>query len=207
MSIPINSHISALTIGISSAIPADFYEAIGLAGALLYTDIDAEPDLTKLSGASLAIFMVNAQVGIDSNMVALWDACRESQLPRLLMVSGLSEGEIDFDDIVMIANRILDPVVTPFLVLHDESGQPNGLIDIATSQTYDYSKNPTKIATADEDLITLVSEFAVEYQELLEEFGDAGFADGLLFPCIPFISSLGIGITEARRYIDLIPKL
>ena len=46
-----------------------------------------------------------------------------------------------------------------------------------------------------------------EYQEQLEEFGDAGFPDGLLFPCIPFISSLGIGITEARRYIDLIPKL
>ena len=207
MSIPINSHISALTIGISSVIPAAFYEAIGLAGALIYTDTDAEPDLTKLSGASLAIFMVNAQVGIDSNMVALWDACRESQLPRLLMVSGLSEGEIDFDDIVMIANRILDPVVTPFLVLHDESGQPNGLIDIATSQTYDYSKNPAKIATADEDLVTLVSEFAVEYQELLEEFGDAGFADGLLFPCIAFIPSLGIGITEARRYINLIPKL
>ena len=43
MSIPINSHISALTIGISSAIPAAFYEAIGLAGALIYTDTDAEP--------------------------------------------------------------------------------------------------------------------------------------------------------------------
>lgn len=168
---------------------------------------EVEPDLAKLSGKSIALFLISAQIGIPPNLVAYWDCARELQLPRLILVSGLTDGEIDFDDIVMIANRILDPVVTPFLVLHAENGRPNGLINIATSQTYNYSTAPTTITAADPDLITLVSEFAAEYREQLEEFGEAGFADGLLFPCIPFIPELQIGIAEAQSYITLIPKL
>ncbi len=168
---------------------------------------EVEPDLAKLSGKSIALFLISAQIGIPPNLVAYWDCARELQLPRLILVSGLTDGEIDFDDIVMIANRILDPVVTPFLVLHAENGLPNGLINIATSQTYNYATAPTTITAADPDLITLVSEFAAEYREQLEEFGEAGFADGLLFPCIPFIPELQIGIAEAQSYITLIPKL
>lgn len=205
MSIPINPHISAVTIGISSAIPSDFYSTLGVTGLLIPTE--NEPELSKLSGSSVAIFLVDAQIGIDKNLVTYWDACRELQLPRLILVSNLSDGEIDFDDIVMIANRILDPVITPFLVLHGEDGTPNGLINISTSQTYDYSKTPTEISAADEDLITLVSEFAVEYQDQVAEFGEAGFADGLLFPCIPFIQKLGIGAAETQRYLLTIARL
>lgn len=205
MSIPITPHISAGVIGVSAAIPANFLESLELQGEILLCEV--EPDLAKLSGKSIALFLINAQIGIPPNLVAYWDCARELQLPRLILVAGLTDGEIDFDDIVMIANRILDPVVTPFLVLHAENGRPNGLINIATSQTYNYSTAPTTITAADPDLITLVSEFAAEYREQLEEFGDAGFADGLLFPCIPFIPELQIGIAEAQSYITLIPKL
>ena len=205
MSIPITPHISAGVIGVSAAIPANFLESLELQGEILRCE--ADPDLAKLSGKSIALFLINAQIGIPPNLVAYWDCARELQLPRLILVSGLTDGEIDFDDIVMIANRILDPVVTPFLVLHAENGLPNGLINIATSQTYNYATAPTTITAADPDLITLVSEFAAEYREQLEEFGEAGFADGLLFPCIPFIPALQIGIAEAQSYITLIPKL
>ena len=205
MSIPITPHISAGVIGVSAAIPANFLESLELQGEILLCEV--EPDLAKLSGKSIALFLISAQIGIPPNLVAYWDCARELQLPRLILVSELTDGEIDFDDIVMIANRILDPVVTPFLVLHAENGRPNGLINIATSQTYNYSTAPTTITAADPDLITLVSEFAAEYREQLEEFGEAGFADGLLFPCIPFIPELQIGIAEAQSYITLIPKL
>lgn len=205
MSIPITPHISAGVIGVSAAIPANFLESLELQGEILRCEV--EPDLAKLSGKSIALFLINAQIGIPPNLVAYWDCARELQLPRLILVAGLTDGEIDFDDIVMIANRILDPVVTPFLVLHAENGRPNGLINIASSQTYNYATVPTTITAADPDLITLVSEFAAEYREQLEEFGDAGFADGLLFPCIPFIPELQIGIAEAQSYITLIPKL
>ncbi|CAB4677370.1 unannotated protein [freshwater metagenome] len=205
MSIPITPHISAGVIGVSAAIPANFLESLALQGEILLCEV--EPDLAKLSGKSIALFLLSAQIGIPPNFVAYWDCARELPLPRLILVSGLTDGEIDFDDIVMIANRILDPVVTPFLVLHAENGRPNGLINIATSQTYNYSTAPTTITAADPDLITLVSEFAAEYREQLEEFGEAGFADGLLFPCIPFIPELQIGIAEAQSYITLIPKL
>lgn len=205
MSIPITPHISAGVIGVSAAIPANFLESLELQGEILRCEV--EPDLAKLSGKSIALFLINAQIGIPPNLVAYWDCARELQLPRLILVAGLTDGEIDFDDIVMIANRILDPVVTPFLVLHAENGRPNGLINIATSQTFNYSTAPITITAADPDLITLVSEFAAEYREQLEEFGEAGFADGLLFPCIPFIPELQIGIAEAQSYITLIPKL
>lgn len=205
MSIPINPHISVVTIGISSAIPIDFYRAIQVAGTQISTE--AEVSLSKISGASLAIFIIDAQIGIDKNLVDYWDECRARQLPRLILVAGLSEGEIDFDDIVLIANRILDPVITPYLVLHGEDGKPNGVINIETSQTYDYSQKPPKVEMAGADLRNLVSEFAVEYLEQLEEFGSAGFIDGLIFPCIPYIPALGIGLNEARSYIELIPKL
>jgi translation elongation factor EF-G len=82
--------------------------------------------------------IVNAKTGVSPAMIDLWAHIAERQIPRLVIVNGLELSEIDFDDIVLILNRVLENVITPYLVLHDELGEPTGLISLADGIIHDY---------------------------------------------------------------------
>ena len=157
------------------------------------------------SEIDVAIFHVRAQVGISAGFISAWNELSERHIPRLVIVTDL-DGEVDFDDIVLIINRVADPVVTPYLVLHDETGNASGLIELETHLVADYSVNPVRRYLADDDLITLVSEFRAEYLENAHEFGDGAFENALLFPAIPCDLTKGFGVDESKKYLDLIPR-
>ncbi len=163
--------------------------------------------ISHLGGFAGAVFLLSAKTGIDSATISLWDQARERQLPRILAINGLLMSEIDFDDIVLIANRVLDPVITPFLVLHDDLGAPVGLIELATLEVRDYSGLEPERNFADAELQELVAEFRSEYLVQIEEFGESAFADGLLFPAIPVIVEKNIGQEEIITYIKQVTTL
>ena len=183
--------LSAL-FGHSSAATPELAHILGVSLAT-----EANPDL------ELAIFAMNAQSGLDQNTIDLWHSFDDFLTPRILLITGLDEGEQDFDDAVLIARRVLDEVVTPYLVLHDDSGKPAGLISLVDSQVIDYEKNENRVA--DEDLVILVSEFKSEYLSQLDAFGADGFENGILFPAIPVILPK-IGVDVVKRYLHLITK-
>lgn len=155
------------------------------------------------SEIEVAIFAINAQTGIDQNTIDLWHSFDDFLTPRILLITGLDEGEQDFDDAVLIARRVLDEVVTPYLVLHDDSGKPAGLISLVDSQVIDYEKNESRVA--DEDLVILVSEFKSEYLSQLDALGADGFENGILFPAIPVILPK-IGVDIVKQYLHRITK-
>jgi translation elongation factor EF-G len=156
---------------------------------------------TAVPESDLAIFAIDPSAGIDQATIALWQSLDEYQVPRLVVVTHLEKLEADFDDAVMIATRVFDQMITPFLVLHDEAGLPAALISLSDLEITDYSTNPKSIKGSDEEHQTLVQEFRDEYLELLADSGDNAFEAGLLFPAIPLWIERGIGVDIVESYI------
>lgn len=151
--------------------------------------------------SDLAIFAIDPSAGIDQVTIDLWQSLDEYQVPRLVVVTHLEKLEADFDDAVMIATRVFDQMITPYLVLHDEAGLPAALISLSDLQITDYSTNPKNIKSSEEDHQILVQEFRDEYLELLADSGENAFEAGLLFPAIPLWIERGIGVDIVKGFI------
>lgn len=157
----------------------------------------------QVSGdADLAIFAIDPSAGIDQLTIDQWTQLDDFQIPRLVAVVGLENLEADFDDAVMIANRVFDHMLTPYLVLHDENGLPIALISLQDLTIADYSQIPPLITPCEPEHETLVQEFREEYMEQIESMGDDAFAAGLVFPAIPLWIQKGIGVDVINRYIQ-----
>ncbi len=154
-----------------------------------------------LSNADAAIFAVSALAGIDANGQARWAQARELYIPSLVVVTDLAASEIDFDDMAAIAGKTLDPVVTPFLVLHDDAGAPAALIDLDTLKNITFAGGVRTISESDPEHKLLVFEFRKEYLEALDAAGEEAFAAALLFPAIPYIPAIGLGAEEIAGYL------
>lgn len=162
---------------------------------------NAQVSQTAVPESDLAIFAIDPSAGIDQATIDLWQSLDEFQVPRLVVVTHLEKLESDFDDAVMIATRVFDQMITPYLVLHDDAGLPAALIGLSDLQITDYSTNPKTIKSSDEEHQTLVQEFRDEYLELLADSGDNAFEAGLLFPAIPLWIERGIGVDIVEGFI------
>lgn len=179
----------------------------------VYGHVSSQPKaLAELFGAvhstqpiaesDLAIFGINPAAGIDQETIDLWAALTDFQLPRLVVVNELGGSDSDFDDAVLIANRVFDPLVTPYLVLHDDAGNPTALIDLQTLEIIDYSQTPISRRDSDQEHKDLVADFRAEYLEAVEDAGENAFEAGLLFPAIPVVISKGIGVDVVKSFIE-----
>ena len=162
----------------------------------------AQTSQIAVAESDLAIFTIDPSAGIDQATIDMWQALDEYQVPRLVVVTHLEKLEADFDDAVMIATRVFDQMITPFLVLHDEAGMPAALIGLSDLQIIDYSTTPKTLKNSEEEHQTLVQEFRDEYLELLAASGENAFSAGLLFPAIPLWIERGIGVDIVNEYIQ-----
>jgi len=167
-------------------------------GATLSTVVEPESEL--------AIFVVDPSAGISPETISLWQGLDDFQIPRMVVVTHLENQSADFDDAVMLATRVFDQIVTPYLVLHDDNGEPAALIRLQDLQIIDYSKNPPQVRASDPEHEELVREFREEYFDLTSEMDDGAFAAGILFPAIPINLLKGIGLDIVKSYIDLLPS-
>ena len=162
---------------------------------------------TDASGSEeVALFVINPNTGVDEKTISNWAALDEFQTPRLIVVTNIESGEADFDDAVLLANRLFDQVVTPYLVLHDDSGAPCALISLATEEITDYTTNPSNVIPSDPEHKTLVSEFVDEYKSHMAIMGEGSFAAGLLFPAIPVWIEKNIGVDIVKQYLTEINR-
>lgn len=161
---------------------------------------------SAMSNSDLAIFAINPAAGISQETIELWAALDEFQVPRIVVVNGLDGQEQDFDDAVLIANRVFDQLICPYLVLHSDEGSPVALIRLDDLQIIDYSTNPPTMHESDPEHKELVAEFREEYLHQMEEMEDGAFAAGILFPAIPINLINGIGIDVVEKYIKELPS-
>ena len=158
-----------------------------------------------LEESDVAIFIVSASDGIVRGDSDLWSIARELYIPSIVVITELNPNvELDFEDMSAIAGRILDPVTTPYLVLHDESSAPVALIELESLKIRDYSSGSLEVRDADQEHVELVSEFAEERSEQLEDAGIGGFENGLLYPALPWVPQNRMGEEEIKSYIELV---
>ena len=151
--------------------------------------------------SDLAIFAVNPNSGISPESIAIWESLDDYLMPRLIVVTGLTGDDGDFDDAVMMANRVFEKCVTPYLVLHDDLGAPCALISLADLQITNYQSGISETMASADEHKTLVSEFRDEYLLAIDQMGPDAFAAGLLFPAIPIDFKTGLGISEVESYL------
>lgn len=192
------SHSSDLTISVYGHSSANPESVATLFGGKQVLEADGSEDV--------AIFVINPNSGVDEQTIANWGALDDFQTPRLIVVTELESGEADFDDAVLLANRLFDQVVTPYLVLHDDLGAPCALISLETQEIIDYSEGLEKTIPSDPEHKTLVSEFVEEYASHLAVMGEGAFAAGLLFPAIPLIINKRIGVEIVKKYLSEINR-
>ena len=164
-------------------------------------------DLSTYSGQTqIFALLVDARSGISKEMINVWQYFQERQFPRLMIVQGIEFSESDFDDIVLIGNRVLEQFATPYLVLHDDLGVPTALISLEDNLVHDYSGKELNKFSADMDLVDLVSDFQEEYLQIYKEMGDDGFFQGIFAIAIPIGSTKPFGIAELNSIIESLAK-
>ncbi|MEY3715979.1 MAG: hypothetical protein RL155_854 [Actinomycetota bacterium] len=201
-------HSSSHPEEVAQALHIEVAQALHIANSTI-VELDQKVDISgEVSQADLFILVISAKTGVSSEMTSTWNYVAERQVPRIVIVNGLEMSEIDFDDIVLIANRVLEPVITPYLVLHDEVGEPVGLISLTDNTVRDYSTNRVNIYDADDELQSLVTDFQKELEESTIEFDSDAFQAGLIVPApaLPLVSSRQIGVAEFQSYLTLVTK-
>jgi hypothetical protein len=185
--IHIYGHVSASPQAVASALGGEIGQA---------------PD----SETDLAIFAINPSAGIDPETIAHWSAFDDYQTPRIVVVTGLDGQELDFEDAVMVANRVFDQLVTPYLVLHGDDGNPAALIRLDDLMIVDYTTSPKSLRHCDAEHEELVREFREEYFDQMSEMEDGAFAAGIIFPAIPINLTSGLGVDIVLDYINQLPS-
>jgi hypothetical protein len=164
-------------------------------------------DLSTYSGKTqIFALLVDARSGISNEMIDVWQYFQERQFPRLMIVQGIEFSDSDFDDIVLIGNRVLEQFATPYLVLHDDLGVPTALISLEDNLVHDYSGKELNKFSADIDLVDLVGDFQEEYLQIYKEMGDNGFFQGILAIAIPIGKTKPFGIAELNSIIESLAK-
>jgi hypothetical protein len=155
-----------------------------------------------LADIDCAIFAVNPSAGIDEPTIKKWEEFNEYLTPRIMVALALPGAELDFDDAVLLANRVFEQMVTPFLVLHGDDGAPAALISLEDLSVRNYLHGIAVLSESEPEHRELVADFQQEYRETVEEAGEDAFQAGLLFPAIPINIENQIGIDVLITYLE-----
>lgn len=155
-----------------------------------------------LADIDCAIFAVNPAAGIDEQTIEKWEEFNKYLTPRIMVALALPGAELDFDDAVLLANRVFDQMVTPFLVLHGDDGAPAALISLEDLTVRSYLHGLAVISGSEAEHRELVADFQQEYKDAIEDAGEDAFQAGLLFPAIPINIENKIGIDVLITYLD-----
>ncbi len=165
-----------------------------------HTSQVAEPE------TGVAIFAINPSAGIDAETIAIWETYNDLLVPRIIVVLTMDGASLDFDDAVMLVNRVLDQCVTPYLVLHNDEGNPTALISLLDLKTFDYTTNPATVGDADDELAEMVADFRDEFIEQMHGLDESAFSAGLIFPAIPIGLGNSMGVDVVIKYLALLPS-
>ena len=165
----------------------------------------AQIDDPALITSDVVVIVASAKIGIDPKVVAQWSTFRELYIPTIVAIIDFADGDVDFEDMSAIVGKMLEPVLTPYLVLHADDGAPTAVINLEDQMITDYSGKKSAKLQSDAEHRELILEFKEELHTALTEGGWDQFVQGLIIPAIPLMLENKLGITEIKRFLDLIP--
>ena len=163
-------------------------------------------DKFPTTDAEVVVLLASTKSGIDPEIISQWQSFRESYVPVIIAIVDLENSEVDFEDMSAIVGKMLEPVVTPYLVLHADDGAPTALINLESLQITDYSIGTAVAKESDPEHKDLVKEFSEELLEVLVEGGWEQFVQALIIPAVPLLPEKNLGINEIKRFLNLIPS-
>ena len=158
------------------------------------------------ASVDVLVILASTKSGIEPEIISQWQTFRESYVPVIIAIVDLDNGEVDFEDMSAIVGKMLEPVVTPYLVLHADDGSAAALINLESLKITDYSTSTPLIKDSDPEHKELVKEFAEELTNTLVEGGWEQFVQGLIIPAIPLLPESKLGVDEIKRFLNLIPS-
>ena len=165
----------------------------------------AEIDDPALITAEVVVVVASAKNGIDPKVSKAWNNFRELYIPAIVVVIDFETGDVDFEDMSAIIGKILEPVLTPYLVLHADNGFPSGVINLEDQIITDYSLGKSSQLPSEPEHRELILEFKQELAASLLEGGWDQFVQGLVIPAIPLVLENNLGIAEVKRFLNMIP--
>jgi len=158
-----------------------------------------------LEDSDVAIFCVSALDGFSAGVIENWEKARALYVPSIVAIGDLEKSEIDFEDMSAIVGKTLDPVLTPYLVLHSDEGFPTAVISLETQFITDYTLGLRKEIPSEIEHRELIAEFRAEYFEQMESAGEDAFINALIFPALPIALHLKLGLSEIDEWLRKIP--
>ena len=107
------------------------------------------------------IVILDGDRGLDKATQTLWDAACDSDLPRLVLAPDAHSTRADFDEVVAIVQRVLEPdALIRFLPINGEDTEDYvGLFDLVTNDIRAYSEDGTvSIIAPDHEHLELTNE-------------------------------------------------
>jgi hypothetical protein len=175
-----------------------------IAQLLELQEIEKLPNVDE--SVDVLVILASTKSGIEPEIISQWQTFRESYVPVIIAIVDLDNGEVDFEDMSAIVGKMLEPVVTPYLVLHADDGSAAALINLESLKITDYSTSTPLIKDSDPEHKELVKEFSEELINTLVEGGWEQFVQGLIIPAIPLLPESKLGVDEIKRFLNLIPS-
>src|SRR5579859_3278905 len=110
-----------------------------------------------LRAADAALFVVSASDGVDGATQLLWEECAAVGMPRAVVVTKLDSPRADFDEIVLICQRVFGDGVQPlYLPLLDDHEQVGGVMGLLSQRIYDYTGGSRAESDPDPEHLELI---------------------------------------------------
>lgn len=211
-----------VSIGLSVA-PVEWAgEKINLIDAPGYFDFEGEV-MGALRASEAALFVVDAQSGIEVGTEKYWDYCEKIGLPRIIFVNKIDKENTNFNKLVADLHVDFGKKITPLALPLGEGADFNGIIDVIHKKAYEYngferkeSKIPEirelevdEVYSQLEEVIAMTDDRLMEKYFNGEKFTDeefmcgitTGMLNGTVVPLLVGSSTEGFGVDELMDII------
>lgn len=213
-----------VSIGLSVA-PVEWKDyKINLLDAPGYFDFEGEV-MGALRASEAALFVVDAQAGIEVGTEKYWAYCEKIDLPRIIFVNKIDKENVNFNKLVADLHVEFGKKVTPLTLTIGEGENFEGIIDIIEKKAYKYNGfERTEIEIPEirmlevEEVYNQLEEVvAMTDDSLMEKFFNgekftqeefmkgitAGMLNGTVVPLLAGSATEGFGIDEL---MDIVVK-
>jgi len=134
---------------------------------------------TTIEATDALLMILDGERGLDPASVEVWNRAIDHSIPRHLGAVRAASGRADFDELVAIALRVLEPdVLVRYLPIESEDDESFvGQYDLLTGDIHDCTNGRPDIRHGDPEHVALTAD---RRDDLFEELAHAGLADEFL---------------------------
>lgn len=184
---------------------------INLIDAPGYFDFEGQVK-SALKASEAALFVLDAQAGIEVGTEKYWKYCEKIGLPRIIFVNKIDKEDVNFNEVVANLHTQFGKKVTPLVLTLGDGAHPGagkdfkGLIDVMKKEAYTYNGFDREKAMIPEIRMLEVEEVYNQLAEIVALTDDSlmeKFFEGINFTTEEFAK----GITNAMIAGSVVPLI